>query len=157
MTGSLYYLGNSRSPAQTADMVALEAEGVCILCPPYILERKTVLHQTQWWFVTTNDFPYRHGKDGPPAQLHLLLSPKSHVEDLLDLESRALDDFWDAMFWVRSEYELAHYAIGSRNGVAEYTGATIRHVHVHVAVGDPHATEPLRLKISSRPTETPPS
>ena len=157
MERPLYYLGNSRSPEQTADMVELEAEAVCIFCPPHIQKRKTVVYESDQWVVTTNDFPYRHGKDGPPASLHLLISPKQHVEDLLELPAGVQDSLWDVLLWIRASYKLTHYGLGSRNGDVRFTGATIRHVHLHVVVGDPEAAEPIRLKLTSKPKETPPS
>jgi ATP adenylyltransferase len=40
-----------------------------------------------------------------------------------------------------------------RNGDCQYTGATVRHVHAHVLVGDPGVaqTTPVRMRFSSAP------
>jgi ATP adenylyltransferase len=92
--------------------------------------------------VTGNRFPYRG------TGTHLLLVPDEHVSDLVDLTPEAQRDFWAALAWVREHHGLAYYGLGVRNGDPRFTGGTIRHLHVHVVVGDPEA-EPVRMKLSS--------
>ena len=73
--------------------------------------------------------------------------------DLLDLDRGGQADFWTALGWVRDRYELTYYGLGVRNGDCRYSGATIRHVHAHVLVGDPDVEPevPVRMRFSSRP------
>ena len=145
----LYYLGNYRTEEQLADMLRLEADGICIFCPEHLAEdaEQRIIHRTAHWTVTPNEFPYRG------TRLHLLLVPDEHASDLLDLPAETQQDFWNALGWVRSHHELSYYGLGARNGDCECTGGTIFHVHVHVIVGDvaDPEHEPVRMKLSSRP------
>jgi ATP adenylyltransferase len=146
---SLYYLGNYRTDEQLQDMRRLEADGICIFCPEHLARdaNQRVLHRTSLWTVTPNEFPYAR------TRLHLLLVPDEHVTDLVDLSSEAQADFWVALKWVRDHHGLTYHSMVARNGECEFTGATVRHVHVHLLQGDvedPHH-EPVRTKLSSRP------
>jgi len=78
--------------------------------------------------------------------------PDDHVEDLVDLSPEALSDFWVALAWARNQYSPGHYGLGVRNGDPRFTGGTIRHLHVHLVVGDVDDPqhEPVRMKLSSR-------
>jgi diadenosine tetraphosphate (Ap4A) HIT family hydrolase len=147
---SLYYLGNSRSNEQTAEMIALEAAGICIFCPEHLTRdgTKPILYQQGGWTVTTNDYPY------PGAVHHLLLVPSEHVDDLCDLSEALQSGYWKALTWARDTFDLTHYGLGTRNGDLRYTGGTIFHVHVHLVVGTTNAANysvPIRLKLSSMP------
>jgi diadenosine tetraphosphate (Ap4A) HIT family hydrolase len=146
---SLYYLGNYRTAEQLADMQRLEAAGTCVFCPQHLARDRNqpVLHRTPHWTVTPNEFPYRG------TRLHLLLVPDEHVTDLLDLPDEARQDMWSALDWVRQHYGLSFYSLAARNGDCEFTGATIRHVHLHLLQGDVENPdhEPVRTKLSSRP------
>ncbi len=144
---SLYYLGNARNDAQRDDMSRLEASGICIFCPDHLEADQRVLHRTPQWTVTENKFPYRG------TRLHLLLLPDEHVTDLLDLPVEAQLDFWNALRWVRDHYGLTYYGLAVRNGCCEFTGGTIRHVHVHVLQGDVDDPDhqPVRARLSSVP------
>lgn len=142
---SYYYLENSRGDAQSDDMRRLEAEGRCLFCPGQ--EPLAVLHKTPQWTIVPNRFPYRG------TRLHLLLVPDEHVTDMADLSPAARDDFWSALAWVRDRYGLTYYGLAVRNGDPRFTGGTIRHLHLHVVVGDVENPEAdsVRVKLSSRP------
>jgi ATP adenylyltransferase len=150
---SYYCLENYRTAEQLADMRQLEAQGVCLFCPAGLRShtRQQILFQTRHWTVTPNEFPY------PGTVLHLLLVPQQHATDLLDLDEAVRQDFWTALAAVRDRCGLGHYGLGVRNGDCRFTGATIRHVHAHVLVGDTdpdHATV-VRMRFSSRPAPRP--
>jgi ATP adenylyltransferase len=148
---ALYYLGNYRTEDQRAEMVRLEAAGICLFCPGHLAEdpEHPLLLRTAHWTVTRNRYPYRGTRE------HLLLVPDEHVTDLADLSSEAQQDFWTVLGWVRDHHTTGHYGIGIRNGDCRFTGGTIRHVHVHVLVGDVEDPdhEPVRMKFSSRPRQ----
>lgn len=151
---SLYYLGNYRTQEQLENMLRLEAAGSCLFCPEHLGNdpAQRVVYRSALWTVTPNAYPYRG------TRLHLLLVPDEHVTDLLDLSDAAKADMWTVLAWIRSEYGLAFHSLLARNGACEFTGATIRHVHMHVVQGDvddPHH-EPVRTKLSSRPREVDP-
>jgi ATP adenylyltransferase len=146
---SLYCFGNVRTPEQLAEMQSLEARGICLFCPDGLRqsERQQVLLRTRHWVVTPNEFPYAG------TALHLLLVPHQHVSDLLELPGEAQQDFWAALGMVRDRYGLRYYGLGVRNGDCRFTGATIRHVHAHVLVGDSGdaGAPPVRMRFSARP------
>jgi diadenosine tetraphosphate (Ap4A) HIT family hydrolase len=151
---SLYYLGNYRTQAQLDDMLQLEAAGTCIFCPEHLAKdpNQRIVHRSAQWTVTPNEFPYRG------TRLHLLLVPDEHVIDLLDLSDAAKADMWTVLTWIRAEYGLTFYSLVARNGECEFTGATVRHVHLHLLQGDVDDAqhEPVRTKLSSRPREVDP-
>jgi ATP adenylyltransferase len=142
---SYYYLGNSRGDLQSDDMRRLEAEGRCLFCPGQ--EPLAVLHKTPQWTIVPNRFPYRG------TRLHLMLVPDEHVVDMIDLSPAAREDFWSALAWIRERYDLTYYGLAARNGDPRFTGGTIRHLHIHVVVGDVEDPdfEPIRVRMSSRP------
>ncbi|GAA3774588.1 HIT family protein [Streptomyces phyllanthi] len=149
---SLYYFGNARTAEQAAEMRRLDGLGICLFCPDVIRrhEKQKILWETEEWIVTPNEFPYAG------ARLHLLLIPKRHVTDFVDLCAEARDDFWEVLASVKREYALDHYGLGVRNGDCRYTGGTIRHLHVHVLVGEGEESPadeftPIRMKLSSSP------
>lgn len=146
---TLYCFGNARTADQLAEMRRLDAAGICLFCPGGLAShaRQRILFRTSHWAVTPNEFPYRG------TSLHLLLVPDQHAGDLIDLAAEVRQDFWEALAAVVREYRLSHYGLGVRNGDCSYTGATIRHVHAHVLVGDAEAADgpPVRMRFSSRP------
>jgi diadenosine tetraphosphate (Ap4A) HIT family hydrolase len=146
---TLYCFGNARTAEQLAEMRRLDAAGICLFCPDGLARhaRQRILLRTRHWAVTPNEFPYRG------TSLHLLLVPDQHAAGLLDLSEEVRQDFWQALAAVTREHKLSHYGLGVRNGDCRYTGATIRHVHAHVLVGDTEATDgpPVRMRFSSRP------
>jgi diadenosine tetraphosphate (Ap4A) HIT family hydrolase len=144
---TLYYFGNFRVPEQLAEMRRLEREGVCLFCPEHLSASSQVLHRTALWTVVPNRYPYRE------TRLHLLLVPDEHVTDMADLSEDAQRDFWATLRWVKIHYGLAHYGLAARNGDSEFTGGTIRHLHVHLLQGDVDDPEHqgVRVRLSSRP------
>jgi ATP adenylyltransferase len=146
---TFYCFGNARTAGQLAEMRRLDAEGICLFCPDGLARhpRQRILFRTRHWAVTPNEFPYQG------TSLHLLLVPDQHAGDLLDLTEDVRRDFWEALQAVARVHQLRHYGLGVRNGDCRYTGATIGHVHAHVLVGDPEATEapPVRMRFSARP------
>jgi ATP adenylyltransferase len=145
---SFYYLGNARTQEQLDQMRELEADGICLFCPQNLAKHphQRILHRTAEWTITPNEFPYKG------TRLHLLLVPAEHAKDIADLSTEAQQDFWVALGWIKDHFGLTFYSIASRNGDSEYTGGTIRHVHLHVIQGDVDdpAHTPVRTKLSSR-------
>jgi ATP adenylyltransferase len=139
---SLYYLGNARNEEQLNEMRQFEADGVCIFCPDHLGEGLRIVHRTALWTVTPNEYPYNG------TQMHYMLVPDEHVDDLTKLSADAQQDYWAALAWATKG--LTYYSLAARNGDCRYTGGTIEHVHVHVLQGDP-ALDPVRVKLSSAP------
>lgn len=141
---SFYHFENSRGEAQTAEMRRLDAAGVCLFCPGHLEEAQEVLHRSDHWAVTPNRFPY------PDTALHLLLVPDEHVTGMARLSPPARLDYFTALEWVEAKFDLAFYGIGVRNGDSPLTGSTVKHLHVHVIVGEADR-DPVRFKMSRPP------
>src|SRR5258708_32597209 len=106
-------------------MERLEAAGICLFCPDSLREHaeQRVIFSTEHWAVTPNAFPY------PGTRLHLLVGPRRHVNDMLDLDEASLGDFWAALRRIRERYGLGHDRLGGRDGTRIFTRAAIAHVH----------------------------
>lgn len=149
---SLYYFGNCRTEEQRAEMERLDNAGICLFCPDVIRkhEKQQILWETEHWMVTPNEFPYAG------TRVHLLLIPKEHATDLLDLSAESRADFWEVLAYTKDHYGLDHYGLGVRNGDCRYTGGTIRHLHVHVLTGQGEVAAdeefiPVRMRFTSAP------
>ena len=142
---------NYRTAEQLAEMERLEAAGVCLFCPEELGRHAGAAGflQTEHWTVMPNDFPY------PGTSLHLMLIPRQHAGDLLDLGAAAQADFFTALAAARAHYGFAHYGLGVRNGDCRYTGATIVHVHAHVVVAPPEPDAVVRMRFSAQPAAAP--
>ncbi len=148
----LYYLGNSRSQAQTDEMIGLEAKGICIFCPEHWNRGggKVVLHENAGWALVDSDYPY------PGTSRHMMLLPREHVSMLTDLSPVARASYWEMLDYVVANYGLTYFGTGARNGDMRYTGATIAHLHIHIIVGDPdNEGDAVKLFLSSRPKPDP--
>lgn len=168
VTSPLYYLGNARTPEQHAEMVALEAAGICIFCPSsysypksedepreVLLDypdgpsyKKQVLLANGTWAILRNEYPYDGTKE------HALLVPSEHVTRMDQLSSRSQAGFWEILDGAAMMFGRNYYVLGARNGDMRYTGATIAHLHIQFIVGDPdNQGEPVKLYVSSRPPD----
>jgi diadenosine tetraphosphate (Ap4A) HIT family hydrolase len=139
-----YHFENSRGGEQLAEMRRLDAAGICLFCPGHLEDVQEVVHRSAHWTVTPNRFPY------PNTALHLLLVPHAHVTDLVDLPAPAQTDLFATLAWAKQTYDLTYYALGARCGDLPCTGATIKHLHLHVIVGD-LTQEPVKFTMSRPP------
>lgn len=146
---NLYCAENYRTAEQLAEMERLEAAGICLFCPDGLEQHAGAAGflRTRHWTVLPNDFPYAG------TSLHLLVVPRQHAADLLDLDADVQADFFDALAAVRDKHGLSYWGLGVRNGDCRYTGATIVHVHAHVVVAAPDPAEVVRMRFSARPLE----
>ncbi|HEY2287622.1 MAG TPA: HIT family protein [Streptosporangiaceae bacterium] len=141
---------NYRTAEQLAEMQRLEAAGVCLFCPGELGQHAgaAAFLRTEHWTVMPNDFPYAG------TSLHLLLLPRAHVGDMLDLSPAAQADFFTALGTACQHYGFRHYGLGVRNGDCRYTGATIVHLHAHVVVAPPEPDAVVRMRFSAQPART---
>lgn len=145
---ALYCFENARAPQQQARMQALEQAGVCLFCAEGLAAYGPPggpVVETACWLAVDNDFPYAG------SRRHLLLIPRAHVVDLMELDAAARADFWEVLGSARAAIGADHYGLGVRNGDCAATGGTIAHLHVHLLVPDPDAVDrPLRMRFSGR-------
>lgn len=124
---------NARDPIQIERMKDLRARGLCFFCDKnYLAVGATpLLHESQWWYVKKNDFPYAGTNE------HLLIVSKAHVTILTGLSQAAWVDLQVMLRWVESSYKLPGFGLFVRQGNLHYTGGTIDHLHIHVISGGP--------------------
>jgi diadenosine tetraphosphate (Ap4A) HIT family hydrolase len=146
---NLYCFENAKPGTKRDDMAALEAAGVCLFCPEHLASQQPVDYWTDHWAVTPSEYPYEG------TTHHLLLVPRIHAESLLALPLYVLADFWTALSAARAAYALAHFTVAVRNGDARCTGATIRHVHVHLIQAGAPAEPAVKFRCSGRPGTVP--
>ena len=139
----------SRSPKQLEEMKRLNKKGICIFCPEHIHEDKNKVEaQTKHWMVKKNAFPREH------TALNLLFIPKMHVKTISELPKEAQVELLPLISKCEKEYKLKSYAIVIRSGDMRFNGGSVEHLHVHLVTGDidnPNH-QPVRYKLSSRPT-----
>jgi ATP adenylyltransferase len=149
---ALYCIENARAPEQQARMRALEQAGLCLFCADGLAAYGSPagpVVETPFWLAVDNDFPYAG------ARRHLLLIPRAHVVDLVELDAATRTDFWDLLASVRAAIGAEDYGLGVRNGDCAATGGTIAHLHLHLLVPDPDAGDrPLRMRFSGRVRRT---
>lgn len=125
----LYCLDHARTDDQREQMRALDEEKICVFCPEgFAALDQPILGRTTHWTITSNPHPYRN------AELHLLLVPYAHVNDMLHLSVLAKADFFAALKWARDHYALNVYRTMVRSGACATSGAVVEHLHVHVIV-----------------------
>ena len=139
----LYHLENARSDDQREHMRQLQAADVCVFCTAHEQE---LIYELPHWRVFRNLYPYR-------CALHLLIAPRWHFTSLVELRPMMLAEQHRAIEWAIKEFDLTHFALTTRSGDMHMTGGSIAHVHTHLTVADPDATEPLRVRLSPRGKE----
>lgn len=140
----------ARLPKQAKQMKDLAKRGVCAFCPENIYtETRTAIDvETDHWFVKGNDYPYERTK------LHLLIIPKQHAATISHLSKATQEEFLPLVAQLEEQFDLMSYAIGFRSGDMHRNGGSVEHIHAHVIVGDTDDPnhEPVRFKVSSRPS-----
>lgn len=127
-----------REAEQRAVMEEIERLGICPLCPEHIRQYgpRPVLYEGTHWFIGRNTWPY------PSTRLHLLFTPKQHLERLSDLTPAAWAELLELLQLVESACRLSAGAIGFRFGRPAETGASIWHFHAHLIVADQNTSQP---------------
>lgn len=133
-------ISNARSEKQAQDMRDLEAARACLFCPEGLkLKGKRVFHRGKHWYVTPNDFPYKG------TTVHVMIVPNRHIASFADLTQEELLEFPAMITWISKEFDIKGAGMFCRFGDTSYTGATIHHLHFHIAQGVQRSeeTEPL--------------
>ena len=150
--GQLYYLPNARDPKQKAEMAEMEKLGICIFCPESLVyegeprhvlvthelgdcRAKEILLENNTWVVLRNEYPY----DG--TLIHVMLVPRRHIARQDELSPEEMADYLEILELAVDRFDLPAYSLWSRNGDPSRTGATIYHLHMQLAVGDPDSSQ----------------
>jgi ATP adenylyltransferase len=141
----LYNIGRVKQLDLVERYRELEKNGVCKFCPQNLLHeaRHQVYLVEESWVVVHNIAPYKG------SSLHLLMVPKRHVRDMLDLSLDELSAFWRVLGKLKLDFDLRDYGIGIRNGDPSVMGGTVAHLHAHIIVGN--ARDALRMRFNGVP------
>ncbi len=126
-------MSNSRDPEQRRRMQKLIDAGICYFCRGGSEEEQTLpttIHETEWWYVCPNNFPYLGSVH------HYLLVPKRHMKRASELDTREIVELFELLAWLEDHLGVTGYSMFARSGDMEYTGATLDHLHFHFLVGE---------------------
>ena len=107
------------------DYVKSKKEGSCIFCHPDSMN-DTLINESEDFLIVLNKYPFNPG--------HLLIIPKSHVEDIDDLSENDLLKLFRLLKLSKKILNKTHAPQGFNIGLnlGEAAGGSIKHLHVHV-------------------------
>ncbi len=105
-------------------------KGECPFCPDNIKgEGRELVAETDLWNIIKNQYPY------PNSALHLLIIPKRHVIDQLELTPGELVEMAEAIGIIAENYpDYLSKGYGLAVRVGEIGGVTLYHLHWHLIV-----------------------
>jgi len=150
-SGPLLYLPAARFDDQAGHMEEILNDGICPFCQQWLgwYHKNPTELETEHWIVTKNDNPYVGTLND------LLLIPKAHTENFLQLSEDEQIDFSVVIAETMRHFNLGHCALGMRSGDMSRTGGSVAHLHAHIKVGDTDNPDhqPIRFKMSSVPKQ----
>jgi dihydrofolate reductase len=105
----------------------ISSKKVCPFCPEtFKWHTKPILKHQNSWFITENFNPYKS------AEFHFLIIGEEHKEDLSELSSVDWKSITSLCTWAIKKYKIKGGGIIIRFGDTLYTGATVKHLHLHL-------------------------
>ena len=102
-------------------------EGVCPFCPEtFKWHTKPILKRLNGWLITENFSPYEN------AKFHFILVGKKHKEKISELTLTDWRTITSLISWAVKKYDIKGGGITMRFGDSLYTGATVKHLHLHL-------------------------
>lgn len=121
----------AKSDKYRQDMQEIQTAKVCPLCPETMQwHTKPILNSDNRWFVTENAHPYDN------TARHLLIISREHRENLSEISPEDITALWGMVVWTINEFQIPGGALTMRFGDTTYTGATVKHLHMHLIVPD---------------------
>ena len=123
-------LHNARPGVYGSVIAAIAKENVCPFCAEHLTTyHKKPIDTRKYWHVTDNMYPYK------PTKVHKLLIHRKHIEHVKNLTKGAKLELFDIL----TELGLDGGTIlMCRFGLADYTGSSVQHLHLHVIQSDPN-------------------
>lgn len=107
----------------------IEKEKVCPLCPQNMRwHTKPILKRRHGWLLTENFNPYKN------TAHHLLIISPVHKETPNQLTRRDWSALSHLLNWAIKKFRIKGGGITMRFGEPLLTGATVRHLHLHLIV-----------------------
>ena len=138
MEGKLTNIANAREVDQRSRMELSEENKKCIFCEEGLKEihKLPILQENKTFFVTDNAFPY------PGTNHHVLIIPKKHISNILEIDTESWGDLKQMIEWVVKERNLEGASLYLRFGNSKFTCGSLSHLHFQILVGDSHQDEP---------------
>ncbi|MBN2095073.1 MAG: hypothetical protein JW727_03420 [Candidatus Aenigmarchaeota archaeon] len=141
--GKLVNTRYAKSREYLKALEAAEKSGKCPFCPENRSFKNPVLKVSGGWIVKKNDWPYKN------TLYHFVFIPNQHIEKLTELSPKDFEAIFGLLSWLIEEYKIPGGGFAMRFGNANYTGATVRHLHAHLIV--PELDREGRAKIANFP------
>lgn len=134
-------IANAREQEQRDVMKRIQHDGVCPFCWKYMpsYHKNPILRKTDHWLYTRNAWPYPHTKH------HFILVPKSHISTPTEMNTEQWAGLQEMIDFISKEHEIVDATCLMRFGEMKETGATVRHLHAHIIVGD--GLEPVTTRV----------
>src|SRR3990170_4987377 len=101
----------------------------CPFCPDnFKYHKKPILRRYKDWCVTENSWPYENTK------YHFIFISREHKENFSDLTDADFNAVRVLANWVIKKNKIKGGGLTFRFGDSVYTGATVRHLHMHLIV-----------------------
>jgi diadenosine tetraphosphate (Ap4A) HIT family hydrolase len=100
---------------------------VCPFCPEtFKWHTKPILKRLRGWLITENFSPYKN------AKFHFLIVGEKHKENISDLKPTDWKSITSLVTWAVKKFKIKGGGITLRFGESLYTGATVKHLHLHL-------------------------
>ncbi|MBI4836295.1 MAG: hypothetical protein HY817_03465 [Candidatus Abawacabacteria bacterium] len=101
----------------------------CPFCPDnFKYHKKPILRRYKGWCVTENSWPYANTKH------HFIFISKAHKENFAEINDADFHAVRILANWLTKKYKIKGGGLTFRFGDSSYTGATVRHLHMHFIV-----------------------
>lgn len=118
----------AKSETYAKDLAEIQAANICPFCPDgFKWHPNPVLARDGDWFVTASGQKYDN------AERHLLIIGDVHKEELWELTDADMCSILE-LAKVVTDDQAPGGALAFRFGDTNYTGATVKHLHVHIIV-----------------------
>ncbi len=138
-------LNNAREEDQVKIMQKIADSDHCPFCSANLrlYHKQPILHEGQYWLVTTNQWPYKHTKH------HLLIIYRQHATKLADLETVAGSELFAIIKELEQKYAFEGGGLALRFGDTDFSAGTVNHLHVQLIIPDAMKKdfEPVRVKL----------
>ena len=90
------------------------------------LPRELSLKRKKNWFLTQDSWPYKNTKH------HFLIIGTKHKEKFSQLTKEDFAEVSELANWTIAKYKIQGGAVAVRFGDANFTGASVSHLHFHI-------------------------
>lgn len=132
----------ARTPEQRGVLEDIIDDGVCPFCIESLAKyhKLPILREGDFWLATENQWPYKFTRS------HHLIIAKQHVETITELPSGAFEELGEHAKALVTENSMEYGGLAMRFGTPEMTGASVRHLHVHLLRAAENLAEGEKLK-----------